>query len=617
MKRLLDLREHAGVLWQLLLWTLLVVPVGILAGSASALFLWSLDRATELRWQHGWLLFLLPVAGVAVGWAYHRFGRSAVGGNNLIIEQIHEPGGGVPRRMAPLILVGTLITHLFGGSAGREGTAVQMGGSLASAYGRLCRFGEENMRVLLMAGVAAGFGSVFGTPLTGAVFAMEVLVIGRMRYDALIPVLVAGVVGDATCSAWGVAHAHYAIAFDGKLGGYLRLEGWLVAKVVLAAAVFGLVSRFFSELTHALHKGFERLIPIAWLRPALGGTLVIALVYVVGSRDYLGLGVSSPEAGAVTLLSAFQRGGATPWSWWWKLLFTAVTLSAGFKGGEVTPLFFIGATLGNTLALVLGAPVDLFAGLGFVAVFAGAANTPLACTIMGIELFGAHYTVYFAVACFVAYFFSGHSGIYLSQRVGVAKRGGQELPPDASLREARELGAELHGLRFASVAEALPFLHGKTTAIDNLMKTGHRIVSRELGKVRIYLAPRDRLPARGLFDRLCARPVYRELIKAAKKDGLKNAAAFTTHYGFTNGGKDQSQGAEIANPNLTICVELIDTKERLETFCRRHGDLVKGRTIVYKPVEHWEITDGDAVGRDTSSDEVIDGDKGRRIAIVP
>lgn len=438
MKRLLDLREHAAVLWQLLRWTLLVVPVGILAGSASALFLWSLDRVTTLRIQQGWLLFLLPVAGAVVGWIYHRVGRSAAGGSNLIIEQIHAPGGGVPRRMAPLILGGTLITHLFGGSAGREGTAIQMGGSLASTYGRLCRFGEENMRVLLMAGVAAGFGSVFGTPLTGAIFAMEVLVIGRMRYDALIPVLVASVVADYTCSAWGIMHAHYQITFDAASGGYLHLEGWLVGKVVLAAVAFGLVSRFFAELIHALQKGYERLIPIAWLRPVLGGVLVIALVYLVGTRDYLGLSVSSPDPKAVTLLSVFQAGGATPWSWWWKLLFTAITLGAGFKGGEVTPLFFIGAALGNTLAVLLGAPVDLFAGLGFIAVFAGAANTPLACTIMGIELFGAHYAVYFALACFVAYFFSGHSGIYLSQRVGVAKRNGAGLPPDISLRETRE-----------------------------------------------------------------------------------------------------------------------------------------------------------------------------------
>jgi len=341
--------------------------------------------------------------------------------------------------MAPLILAGTLITHLFGGSAGREGTAVQMGGSLASGYGRLFRFGEGNMRVLLMAGVAAGFGSVFGTPLTGAVFAMEVLVIGRMRYDALIPVLVASVVADFTCTAWGVGHAQYHIAFDAALGGRPPFDGWLLAKVVLAAVAFGLASRLFAELTHLLQRLFQRIIPCDWLRPVLGAGVVIALVYVVGTRDYLGLGVKAPGEGAVTLLSAFHSGGATPWSWWWKLLFTAVTLESGLKVWEVAPLFFIGAALGNTLAGLLGAPVDLFAGLGFIAVFAAAANTPLACTVMGLELFGAPYAVYFAVACFVAYHFSGYSGIYLSQRVGVAKRGGPALPSEISLREAREL----------------------------------------------------------------------------------------------------------------------------------------------------------------------------------
>lgn len=420
--KFLNFRDHAGNLRQLLLWTLLVLPVGVLSGSASALFLWSLDRVTELRWQHEWLLFLLPAAGWATGWVYHRVGKSTEGGNNLILEQIHEPGGGVPSRMAPLILGSTLVTHLFGGSAGREGTAVQMGGSLASAYGRLCQFGQANQRVLLLAGVAAGFGSIFGTPLAGAVFAMEVLVIGRMQYDALIPVLVASVVGDATCAAWGVHHTTYHIGMAGSGSPLALPDAALMAKVVLVGIASGLVSKLFSELTHGLQHALKKITPAAPWRAALGGALVIGLVGLVGTRDYLGLGVHADRPGAVTVLSAFAAGGATPWSWWWKLLFTAVTLAAGFKGGEVTPLFFIGAALGNVLATLLGAPVDLFAGLGFIAVFAGASNTPLACTIMGIELFGSHYMIYFAVACFVAYSCSGHSGIYPAQRVGVAKR---------------------------------------------------------------------------------------------------------------------------------------------------------------------------------------------------
>jgi H+/Cl- antiporter ClcA len=271
---------------------------------------------------------------------------------------------------------------------------------------------------------------------------MEVLFIGKVQYDALIPVLVASVVGDVTCSAWGVHHATYHIAFSDGAGTRVMLDGWLMAKVVLAAAAFGLASRVFSGFTHGLQQVFARLIPPAWLRPALGGAIVLGLMWLVGNRDYLGLGVRGETAGSVTVLSAFNAGGAETWSWAWKLLFTAVTLASGFKGGEVTPLFFIGATLGNALAVLLGAPVDLFAGLGFIAVFAGATNTPLACTMMGIELFGGYHTVYFAVACFVAYYCSGHSGIYGAQRIGVAKywaRSKTGAEAGKSLREVREI----------------------------------------------------------------------------------------------------------------------------------------------------------------------------------
>ncbi|WP_250637594.1 chloride channel protein [Syntrophotalea acetylenivorans] len=200
-----DFKEHLSLGKYVLRWFLLVLPMSALVGSAVALFLWMLHEATVLRWEHPWLVFLLPLAGVVIVVSYSRYGKNAEGGNNLVMEQIHEPGGGVPLRMAPLVLLGTVVTHLFGGSAGREGTAVQMGGSIAQVFTGPLKLDEGDTRILLTAGVAAGFGAVFGTPLTGAVFALEVLALGSMRYNALIPCLMASVMGDFFCTAWGLA----------------------------------------------------------------------------------------------------------------------------------------------------------------------------------------------------------------------------------------------------------------------------------------------------------------------------------------------------------------------------------------------------------------------------
>jgi H+/Cl- antiporter ClcA len=434
-----DFREH----WRLAVfvgkWFAISIPLGILIGSAVGLFLWSLDRVTELQWNYPWLLYLLPLAGLGSGWVYHCWGQNSEGGNNLIIDEIHQPGGGgggVPARMAPMVLLGTLLTHLFGGSAGREGTAVQMGGSLASSLSRWLKLGGGDNQILLSAGVAAGFGAVFGTPLAGSIFALEVLAIGAISYRALIPALMSAVIADQVTQIWGIGHTHYHIAFGEGISAASNdslpvLDGWLLAKVSLAAVCFGLASVFFVELTHFVSRIFKRLISRPWLRPAIGGLVVVLLVWLTGTRDYLGLGVIGnprhPEA--VSITSSFQPDGAGWFSWFWKSVFTAVTVGSGFKGGEVTPLFFVGASLGCVLGQLLNAPVDLLASLGFVAVFCGATNTPLACTIMAIELFApfsdgllsSGFVVYAAVACFLAYFLSGHSKIYASQRIGQHK----------------------------------------------------------------------------------------------------------------------------------------------------------------------------------------------------
>lgn len=418
--------EQVKIARHLLYWTVLIVPVSIATGSLVALFLWLLDWVTATRWQHLWLIFLLPLAGLLITFLYKSYGKNAEAGNNLIMDEIHKPGGGIPFRMAPLVLISTIITHLFGGSAGREGTAVQMGGSIASLFSKWYKLKHRDKRILLMCGMAAGFGAVFGTPITGAIFAMEVLAIGRIKYDALIPCLIASILADITCAAYGIHHTRYSIAFTGEIHNtkqwlpYFSFDFLLLFKVIIASIAFGLASFLFAETSHFIKDKSGKYIYNKWLTPVIGAAMVIGISYILRTFDYLGLGVVNPTGG-VSIVSAFHTDGATTWSWLWKLLLTAITLSTGFKGGEVTPLFFIGATLGNTLATIGGAPVDLFAGLGFIAVFAGATNTPLACTLMGVELFGSNNVVYYAVACFTAYYFSGHTGIYGSQRVAVSK----------------------------------------------------------------------------------------------------------------------------------------------------------------------------------------------------
>ena len=402
-----SLRAIFALLLYLLRWSGIAVAAGLLGGSASALLLWSLNVATAVRESHLWLISLLPLAGLGVGCMYRYFGTAVEAGNNLIFDEVHDPRRTVPLRMTPLILLGTFLTHLFGGSAGREGTAIQTGASLADQLARPLRLSRAERRVLLMCGISAGFASVFGTPLAGAVFGMEVLAIGAVSYEALVPCFIAAFAGDLTTRAWGIAHTIYTVS-DAPA---ITARGLLLA--ALAGAVFGVVAMLFARSVHAVAAAFRRYIAWAPMRPFVGGAIVAAAVFAMHTTKYIGLGIPR-------IVAAF--GGPQPrYDWGAKFLFTVVTLGAGFKGGEVTPLFFIGATLGNALAAVLPLPPSLLAGMGFVAVFAGAANTPVASTLMAIELFGSEAGAYAGVACVFSYFFSGQSGIYRSQRPGVRK----------------------------------------------------------------------------------------------------------------------------------------------------------------------------------------------------
>lgn len=405
-----------NLLKRLLIWVMMISLTSVVIGCLVGLFLVLLSTATQVRFRYEWLLYFLPLAGLGIHFIYKSIGKSSEKGNTLIIEEIHKPGAGVPSQMAPIIIVTTVITHLFGGSAGREGTAVQVGGSVSAAFCKLFKLPVNRQHILLTAGIAAGFGAVFGTPLTGALFAVEVLTFKRLKLNLLLPALLASVVADRTVSILGIAHTHYSI---GQLPAFSGMdELYLMAKVILASIAFGLASYTFILFSQSVKHISLKVAPRKWMIPLVGGLVIILLSVLNGKPDYLGLGVEAQYPGAVTIPSSFTAGGADTWSWLWKTIYTGITLGTGFKGGEVTPLFFIGSTLGNTLSDLLNAPVGLFAALGFLAVFSGATNTPIACTIMGAELFGPDHLFYFAVACFIAYLCSGDDNIYKGAKKG-------------------------------------------------------------------------------------------------------------------------------------------------------------------------------------------------------
>lgn len=549
--------EQFRLLVDLIRWIPIAGAAGVMAGTASAVLLISLAFATEVREWHRWMILLLAPVGLAVGYLYKWLGSSVEAGNNLILEEVHDPKATIPLRMTPLILLGTFLSHLFGASVGREGTAIQTGASLADQLTRPLRLMPRDRRILLMAGISAGFGSVFGTPLAGAIFGIEVLAFGRVSYDAIAPCLIAAFVGDLVTKAWGVQHTIYRVTEVPAL----HVGGMLSA--MAAGICFGLTAMAFAKLTHAISHTARHWIPSAPMRPFVGGLIVSAAAFLLHTTKYIGLGIPTIVASFQTLLPPYDFAG--------KFLFTALSIGTGFKGGEVTPLFYIGSTLGNALSHILPLPPSLLAGMGFVAVFAGAANTPIASTLMAVELFGAEAGAYAGIACVISYLFSGHSGIYKAQRVGRSKH----LSATAEEGMSLALVAKLRETPAPDLLDAIDeygFLEGSGM--------------NHLTVLRLYFSASAMRRADAWWKRFAPQALGAFLLRQAREHGIEQALLHRVIGGFLKNQELVMDTGEIPPANLPQCLELVGEEEELQAFLKDNREhLAKVRVVFLRGEE--------------------------------
>ena len=392
-------------------WLAIYILIGSIVGTATAFFLQTLDDVTQFREEHVWVVYFLPIAGLVIGLLYYYYGESANKGNNLIIETHHsleneETPKPIPFKMAPMVFLSTLLTHIAGGSAGREGTAVQMGGAIADQFTRLFKLNTADRKILLIIGISSGFAAVFGTPLAGAFFAIEILSITYTNKNQLAASLLVAYIAHYSCLAWQVKHTIYSIPSIPTIS--LTTLAW----AIIAGILFGLTALAFTS-TGKLFENIFNKIKLAPLRHFIGGIIIALFIVLFNSTKFIGLGIPSIQDAFINNAGRFDFAI--------KLILTSFTLSAGFKGGEVTPLFFIGATLGNILIWFIPLPMALLAGMGFVAVFSGATNCVFASIALGLELFGMQAGVYVGLASVAAYFTSGPNGIYSAKYKSGAK----------------------------------------------------------------------------------------------------------------------------------------------------------------------------------------------------
>ena len=385
-------------------WMTVGALVGGVGGLVGSLFHLGVNYATGVREAHPWVLYLLPVGGLVIVCLY-RITKMEGKGTNAVIESVHF-GREVPIWLVPLIFIGTVITHLCGGSAGREGAALQIGGGIGYGTGRLLHLGEKDLPLATLCGMSGVFAALFGTPLTATVFALEVISVGVLYYAGLIPCITASMMGYLVSRLMGIAPTRFTVTTP-------ALNGWTMLLVVILALLCALVSILFCRGLHLAEHLAEKYFKNAYVRILAGAAVIVGITLLLGTTDYNGAGMH--------IIEQAVAGQASPRAWLWKLLLTVVTIACGFKGGEVVPSFFIGATFGCVVGAFLGLDPGFAAAVGLVAVFCGAVNCPLASVILSVELFGSGDLLYFAMACAISYLASGYCGLYSSQTILYSK----------------------------------------------------------------------------------------------------------------------------------------------------------------------------------------------------
>ena len=390
----------------LIKWLLCSTLSGAFIGLVGALFYKALQYVTNIRTTYSFTLFLLPAAGLIIVFMYRLMNESNNTGTNLVITAIQSDAE-VPVKVAPLIIISTLLTHLCGGSAGREGAALQVGGSLGNFFAKLFHFDDKDTRIMIMCGMSACFSALFGTPISAAIFSMEVISVGVMYYAALVPCIISALIAQGIAGLFGITPTAFVI------GELCSFNLSTAVRFIIMSILFALTSIAFCYILHTSAKLYSTYIENPYVRIVIAGILVIALRYITGTTDYLG-------AGAPIIASSFLSSCA-----WYvfilKMLFTAATLGGGFKGGEIVPTLFVGAALGSFLAPLFGLPVGLCAACGMVSVFCGVTNCPLTSFIISVEMFGIS-SIKFVIICIaISYMLSGYYSLYNSQKIVYSK----------------------------------------------------------------------------------------------------------------------------------------------------------------------------------------------------